>query len=79
MEQFHQLAAAADEDEYVTVAHLTHHLLMHDTAKGADFLTHVSPSGATEVEQRVVKIELLARLLSSNTISTSSVSMPKWA
>lgn len=39
MEQFHQLAAAADEDEYVTVAHLTHHLLMHDTAKGADVIS----------------------------------------
>ncbi len=46
MEQFHQLAAPADEDEHVAIADVTSHLLVYYTTKGTDTLTHVSPPRA---------------------------------
>ena len=46
MEQFHQLAALADEDEHVTITHVTSHLLMHHATERTDALTHVSPPRA---------------------------------
>ena len=44
MEQLHQLAALPDEDEYVTIADVASHLLMHHTAERTDSLTHVCTS-----------------------------------
>ena len=57
MEQFHQLAALADEDEYVTITHVTSHLIMHHAAERTDALTHVSPPWAQPVAHRIVKTE----------------------
>ena len=57
MEQLHQLAALPDENEYIAIAHVTSHLLMHHTAERTDTLTHVSPPWAQPVAHRVVKAE----------------------
>ena len=57
MEQLHQLAALADEDEHVAITHVASHLLMHHTAEGTDTLTHVSPPRAQVVAHRVIQAE----------------------
>jgi len=57
MEQLHQLAAPADEDEHVSVANIAPHPLMHHAAQRADALAHVRPARAQEVTHRVVKAE----------------------
>ena len=57
MKQLHQLAALPDENEYVTIADVTSHLLMHYTTERTDTLTHVSPPWAQPVAHRVVKAE----------------------
>ena len=55
MEQFHQLAALADEDEHVTITHVTSHLLMHHATERTDALTHVSPPRAQVVPHRIIQ------------------------
>ena len=55
MEQLHQLAALTDEDEYVTITHVTSHLLMHHAAERADAFTHVSPPRAQVVAHRIIQ------------------------
>ena len=55
MEQLHQLAALADEDEHVTITHVTSHLLMHHAAERTDALTHVSPPWAQVVPHRIIQ------------------------
>ena len=57
MEQLHQLAALADEDEHVTITHVAFHLLMHHTAERTDALTHVCPPWAQVVAHRVIQAE----------------------
>ena len=57
MEQLHQLAALTDEDEYVTITHVTSHLLMHHAAERADALTHVSPPRAQIIAHRIIQAE----------------------
>jgi hypothetical protein len=44
MEQLHQLAALTDEDEYVTITHVTLHPFMHNTTERADTLSHICSS-----------------------------------
>ena len=57
MEQLHQLAALADEDEHVTITHVTPHLLMHHAAERTDAFTHISPPWAQVVPHRIIQAE----------------------
>jgi len=55
MEQLHQLAALADEDEYVTIAYITSHPFMHYTTERTDTFTHIGFSWAQVVAHCIVK------------------------
>ena len=57
MQQLHQTAAPADEDEYVTIAYVALHLLMHHTAERADALAHISPPWTQKVAHSVIQAE----------------------
>ena len=57
MKQLHQTTAPADEDEDITVPHITLHPLMHHSAKRTDALAHIRPAGAQIVAHRVIQAE----------------------
>ena len=57
MKQFHQAAALPNEDEHVTITHITPHLLMHHPAERADALSHIRPPRAQIVAHCIVKAE----------------------
>ena len=57
MEQLHQAAALANEDEQVAVLHVAPHPLMRHPAQRADTLAHVRPAKTQIIAHRVVKAE----------------------
>ena len=57
MEQLHQTAALPDEDEYVAIADIAPHPLMHNAAERTDALTHVCTPRAQPVAHRVIQAE----------------------
>lgn len=57
MEELHQLTAAANEDEYITVPDTAAHTLVYHTAEGTDTLAHISPAGTEEIPHRIIQAE----------------------
>lgn len=57
MEKLHQLTAAANEDEYITVPIIAAHTLVYHTAEGTDTLAHINPAGAEKIPHRIIQAE----------------------
>lgn len=57
MEELHQLTAAANEDEYITVPDTATHTLVYHTAERTDTLAHISPVGAEKIPHRIIQAE----------------------
>lgn len=57
MKQLHQLTAAADEDEHVSVADIGAHLLFDHADQRVDPLAHVRASRTQVVTHRIVQTE----------------------
>lgn len=57
MDQFHQLAAAADETEHFTVAHVSPHLIIDHADQRVYSLAHVRAAQTKMIAHRIVKAE----------------------
>jgi len=57
MKELHQLAAATDKYEHISILHATSHTFMHHTTQGTDAFTHIGSTQTQEVAHCIIQAE----------------------